>query len=187
MDKPGNNSILWRNKKKRTRLYINILLRIPFYCGETILNRGGKVFSKGLGLALLLFLAAALPAFAAEGPVEVWQATYMLNRISAEVHHDGEAISGVVTVHQLSGENSTYHFSGTMQNGVIVASHRDGYVFRGRLVSQGKIQGVLTTKRGMLISLEVREAPGRLGKIQETRTERQDYADRQSSESPSRF
>jgi len=152
-----------------------------------ILSRGGKVFSKGWGLALLLFLAAALPAFAADGPAEFWQATYMLNRISAEVHHDGDAISGVVTVRQLSGANSTYHFSGTMQNGVIVASHRDGYVFRGRLVCQGKIEGVLTTKNGMPISLEVREAPCRPGKIQGTRSERQDFADRLISESTSRF
>lgn len=138
------------------------------------------MFRKRNVVVLLLVLAAVCPVFAADGCLEVWQARYLFNKISAQVHRDGNAISGIVTIQPLSGDTLTYHFSGTMRNGVIQASHRDGHVFRGHLVSQGVIEGTLTTKNGTPITLQIQKRSGEPGKLRETQTDRRDYANRKT-------
>ncbi len=102
---------------------------------------------------LLLFFCAA--AFPAKSPAEVWEGRCLLARAVAEVERDGANIRGVVFLKEPFREVSTYHFSGEITGDEVFASHYTGHRFRGRLIGDGRISGVLTTKTGERLTIDI--------------------------------
>ena len=87
---------------------------------------------------------------------EVWEARYLFARIVANIRQEGNALKGVAWVHGVESEVLTYHFSGTVHEGKILASHYTGHEFRGEMVSDRKAVGVLTTSKGWSFRVEAK-------------------------------
>lgn len=109
--------------------------------------------SKHVFWIALLAIFMTYPAAAAQ-PVrtdqpEIWESRYLFARTVAHINKDKDRIWGVLYLHGLFGEVNTYHFKGTVVDGRIDAAHYRGHRFKGRVVSQDKVVGVLTTKSGM--------------------------------------
>ncbi len=77
----------------------------------------------------------------------VWVGHYLFSRIELHVEHSGERFCGVAYIFSPLSSKNTYHFTGTVRNGHIVASHFRGHVFVGELVSPDSFEGVLTTAK----------------------------------------
>ena len=67
-------------------------------------------------------------------------------------------VSGFVIVYEAQN-NAVYHFTGTLKENTIQASHRDGHAFTGHLTSDAKIVGTLTTNKGLTIQLVMTRTP----------------------------
>lgn len=63
-------------------------------------------------------------------------------------------VRGVVLLQVPSGKVDVYHITGSVNGNTVEASHRAGHKFKGRLVSSDKVEGVITLRNGMKISLE---------------------------------
>jgi hypothetical protein len=87
---------------------------------------------------------------------EVWEARYLFARVVANVRQEGNTLKGVAWVHGVEREVLTYHFSGTVHEGKILASHYTGHEFRGEMVSDRKAVGVLTTSKGWSFRVEAK-------------------------------
>jgi len=114
------------------------------------------VFRKGCALALLLIFILASSTFAQDSYSGVWETSQLCNKIIAHVKHEGDFLSGVVTIYEILGEDLTYHFAGTLKEDKVEVSHHEGHVFRGKILSNGKITGLLTTKTGVRIKIELK-------------------------------
>jgi hypothetical protein len=106
---------------------------------------------------LLLFLIWAPSATA--GSFEIWEARYLLAVATAEVERNGDDIRGVVYVKEPLREAYTYHFSGTIRGGRVLASHYEGHSFCGKVTGDGEISGVLTTSTGTRIEMQAARRP----------------------------
>lgn len=116
----------------------------------------GGVFPKGCAAFLLIFLVlASSPASARDDLAGTWETRHLLDRITARVEQQGDHFSGLVVIHQFLGDESTYHFTGTVKNHIIDASHYQGHVFHGKILPDGKVTGALTTKSGIRIEIEL--------------------------------
>ena len=107
-------------------------------------------------LPIIVFLAACggiAGATTGDDFRGVWKMRHLFVTAVAGVERDGNAIHGVARVYGLSGKVDTYHFSGTVLEDRIEASHADGHFFRGRLVGPEEVSGVLITKTGIRLDI----------------------------------
>lgn len=100
----------------------------------------------------------AVTAEPAGGPVEVrelwtgslYSSTY---RVGVCFSADGN-VRGVVRLRLYNGQVDVYHIVGSVQNNEVRARHSSGHAFKGRLVSNDKVEGTITLKNGMKVQLE---------------------------------
>ena len=92
------------------------------------------------------------------GPVEVrelwtgslYSSTY---RVGLCFSADGN-VRGVVYLRLYNGKVDVYHIVGSVKNNEVRARHSSGHAFKGRLVSNDKVEGTITLKNGMKVQLE---------------------------------
>lgn len=94
----------------------------------------------------------------AEAPVEVrelWTGSLYTSsfRVGMCVSAQG-AVRGVLHLRLANGQVDVYHFTGTVKDNAIEASHSSGHTFRGRLSAPDKVEGTINLKNGMKIKLE---------------------------------
>ena len=85
----------------------------------------------------------------------VWEGSYLFSRIEAHLVQENQTVSGVVYLFDMFGSRRQYHFQGRIRNGRIYAFHHSGHHFTGHLLESDKATGVLTTKSGHKLKLEV--------------------------------
>jgi tetratricopeptide (TPR) repeat protein len=85
-----------------------------------------------------------------------WHATYMGVQITLEASCSGSAVSGVMRINGLGGKTDVYHFTGTVDyEGNIRATHHSGHSFQGRLAEGRRLVGVLNTRFGKTIPVDL--------------------------------
>jgi hypothetical protein len=84
---------------------------------------------------------------------EVWESKYLFAGAVIELEHSEQDIHGVVFLKEPFREVATYHFKGRIEGDVVEASHYSGHYFRGKVVGNGEIAGVLTTRTGIRLNL----------------------------------
>ncbi|WP_291302407.1 hypothetical protein [Desulfovibrio sp. MES5] len=100
----------------------------------------------------------AVSAEPSGGPVEVrelwtgslYSSTY---RVGVCFSADGN-VRGVLYLRLYNGHVDVYHIVGSVQNNEVRARHSSGHTFKGRLVSNDKVEGTITLKNGMKVQLE---------------------------------
>lgn len=119
-----------------------------------------SVFSLILLLLGSLSLATASAAKAQEPDFSgAWISSCMGSTLEATVVQEETHIKGVAYVFTF-GEKNAYHFTGTIQDGRIHATHYSGHTFDGRLLPTGEIEGTLVTgEKGHRLDLVARRAP----------------------------
>ncbi|MBU1564639.1 MAG: hypothetical protein KJ630_03295 [Proteobacteria bacterium] len=85
---------------------------------------------------------------------EVWESRYLLAKAVIELEHEGQDIHGVVFLKEPFREVAPYHFKGSIEGDVVKASHYSGHCFRGKVVDNGEIAGILTTRTGIRLNLK---------------------------------
>ena len=93
-----------------------------------------------------------------EAPVEVrelWTGSLYTSsfRVGMCVSAQG-AVRGVLHLRLANGQVDVYHFTGTVKDNAIEASHSSGHTFRVRLSAPDKVEGTINLKNGMKIKLE---------------------------------
>ena len=105
---------------------------------------------------LLLMLLAASIAFGGEDDLSgEWKGSHFLSRIDARVDQHDERLDGVLTVIGPFNRKDVYHFTGSFKDGQVTGSHYTGHSFRGRVCARGRVCGLLTTRTGTAIEVEV--------------------------------
>ena len=113
------------------------------------MNRVSKCF-----VFLLLIGCCAQIALAANIAGN-WQAAFMGNQVKAVAEQNGQKISGVAYLYDPIGHKTTWHFNGTISGDNVQAAHHSGHRFTGKVVSSGKISGILETNNGFRIPLDI--------------------------------
>lgn len=85
---------------------------------------------------------------------EMWSGSLYTStyRAGACITHEGK-VRGVLLLRTMSGKTDTYHFNGTLEDGIIRASHTSGHRFKGTFPSTTEVKGTITLKSGRSISL----------------------------------
>jgi len=99
-------------------------------------------------LCVAVLLAFCSLTWAATNMAGKWVAWIMGHKIEANVNQHGSKISGVAYVYAPFGKKDQYHFTGSVNNGQIVASHHEGHLFNGKLTPEGRIVGIIKTRGG---------------------------------------
>jgi hypothetical protein len=110
-------------------------------------------FGKSSVSFILVFVLAS-QAVAQVDISGTWQARYMFADITVHVENMNGALSGVLIVHEAQGD-VVYHFTGTLKENAIQASHADGHSFTGHITPDARIVGTLTTSSNITIPLSV--------------------------------
>lgn len=105
-------------------------------------------------LMLLCLLAQAAPAFAAPpvapGPARdiagTWQALVMGQPVTVRFTQNGNLISGLLLLPDVTGKENAYHLSGTIVDDFFAAFHGSGHMLRGWLRGSDEATGELTLK-----------------------------------------
>ena len=63
-------------------------------------------------------------------------------------------VRGVVYLRLYNGKVDVYHIVGSVKNNEVRARHSSGHAFKGRLVSNDKVEGTITLKNGMKVQIE---------------------------------
>ena len=103
--------------------------------------------------SIILVFVLASQAFAQFDISGTWEARYMGTDITVHVDNADGAVSGVLIVHEAKGDNM-YHFTGTLRGNAIEAAHTDGHSFRGHVISDERVVGTLTTKKGVSVEVD---------------------------------
>jgi hypothetical protein len=104
----------------------------------------------------ILHLGPLCTPAASADEVEVWESWYLCARATAEIKRSGSVIQGVLSVIQPFQDVWTYHFTGAIADDTVEASHYSGHRFVGKLVNEGEVSGVLTTRTGMSFTITAR-------------------------------
>lgn len=85
---------------------------------------------------------------------ELWSGALYTSTYKAGVCIDPAGkVRGVLLVRTMGGAVDPYHFSGSMENGIIRATHSSGHTFKGSFASDNEVQGTITLKSGRNISM----------------------------------
>lgn len=121
-----------------------------------------------LALAWLTLAAAAVAAAApaaqvapaAPGPAQdiagTWQAQVMGQSATVTFTQNGNLISGLLVLPDVTGKQNSYHLSGTIVDTFFAALHGSGHMLRGWLRSPDEADGELTLAGSPPISLTLR-------------------------------
>lgn len=85
---------------------------------------------------------------------ELWSGSLYTSTYKAGVciAPDGK-VRGVLLLRTMGGKTDTYHFYGSLENGIIRASHGSGHRFAGSFASADEVQGTITLKSGRSINM----------------------------------
>jgi hypothetical protein len=129
----------------------------------TILTQGLNASGRALTFAARIFvvfsvvLCMGYEASASGANISGnWEAKVMGVLITTVVQQNGEQITGVSTIHNRGRKKDTYTFHGFVKGGHIEAAHSDGHGFSGNVVTNGRIEGSLTTKKGYTVPISAR-------------------------------
>jgi hypothetical protein len=84
-----------------------------------------------------------------------WRSSFNGAVIEATLNQRGEAIDGVVYVRNPGGKKDTYHFKGSVSGNTVSLAHHSGHRFAGTVTNNGQIQGVVTTRGGSQVPLQM--------------------------------
>jgi hypothetical protein len=116
---------------------------------------------KACFLAVVLVLAAGLPARAEADVTGLWSASFMGNNVNCQVEQRGQFIYGVARVTTRTGEVNVYHLAGVVVNGKITAIHGSGNFFEGQVAGPDQAEGTFHFRDGMTMGLTAtRTQPG---------------------------
>jgi hypothetical protein len=87
-----------------------------------------------------------------------WEAAIMGHQVKAVAEQNGKNIKGVAYLYDPIGHKSTWHFKGMISGDNIQAAHHSGHRFTGKIVSSGKMSGILETSNGFRIPLDIYSA-----------------------------
>ncbi len=109
--------------------------------------------SKRITIACCCLLVLCVPlAASGQGMSGNWEAVVFGMKVAdAQVHIQGQKVSGVAYVYGPFGKRITYHFYGGVQGNTVYARHNDGHVFQGTITGPGQVSGTLTTKKGRTV------------------------------------
>ena len=114
-----------------------------------------KVIRQARPGRLLVLITASILLAAAGGAAatdkkapEVWESSFLKYRAVAYMEEEDGKVWGVLYFHQPFGKMDTYHFTGTVKDGHIEASHYTGHHFEGTMVNEDEVVGVVTHRRG---------------------------------------
>ncbi|NDY58853.1 hypothetical protein G3N56_19120 [Desulfovibrio sulfodismutans] len=112
----------------------------------------------------LSWLALAIPAFApaapaAPGPARdiagTWEAQVMGQSATVTFTQNGNLISGLLLVPDITGKQNSYHLSGTIVDNFFAAFHGSGHMLRGWLRGPDEADGELTLANTPPIALKL--------------------------------
>lgn len=84
-----------------------------------------------------------------------WHASAMGASVDATLHQKGENVDGVAYVRAPGGKKATYHFKGVVSGATISAAHHSGHRFSGKVMNYDKINGVITTRGGQSMPVQL--------------------------------
>ncbi|MFH1118088.1 MAG: hypothetical protein V1792_29555 [Pseudomonadota bacterium] len=76
-------------------------------------------------------------------------------RVKGTIERRGDDLRGVVYVYPPLGKKNTYHFTGKVQGNGVAAWHHSGHSFQGEIVGGRRVVGVVTSRQGTRIPLDV--------------------------------
>lgn len=86
-----------------------------------------------------------------------WRSNYFLSEIVAHITQGNGVISGRAIVRDtLFGGKDIYHFQGAAHGLDITAHHHSGRTFKGKMVGDNLIQGILTTQNGFRAKIKAK-------------------------------
>lgn len=107
---------------------------------------------------LVMALSVLFPAIGncLQPGMKTAEVTVLGHKAQLKINREGESINGVLFLYPPMGKKATYHFQGTIKGDKVTAYHTDGHSFSGTINAQtGKVEGVLTTKKGVKVPLSV--------------------------------
>ena len=115
-------------------------------------------------LMLLCLLAQAAPVSAAPpaapGPARdiagTWRAEVMGQPVTVRFTQNGNLISGLLLLPDVTGKENAYHLSGTIVDDFFAAFHGSGHMLRGWLRGTDEATGELTLKDAAPITFPMR-------------------------------
>ncbi|KUG29785.1 hypothetical protein ASZ90_000329 [hydrocarbon metagenome] len=113
-----------------------------------------------LAAAAVAAAAPAAPSPTAPGPAQdiagTWQAQVMGQSATVTFTQNGNLISGLLVLPDVTGKQNSYHLSGTIVDTFFAALHGSGHMLRGWLRSPDEADGELTLAGSPPISLTLR-------------------------------
>lgn len=116
-----------------------------------------------LAILCLLALPATAAPPAAPGPAMnvagSWQARIMGQSVTVRFTQNGNLISGLLVITDVSGQENAYHLSGTIVGDFFAAFHGSGHMLRGWLHGPDEATGELTIKDAAPVTFSMHRAP----------------------------
>ncbi|MBP7828770.1 MAG: hypothetical protein KA248_02505 [Kiritimatiellae bacterium] len=113
-------------------------------------------FGRVILLACGLWAAAAR----AETPVTgTWQGRVLFFRFSVQAVQWSTNAAGTAEVRGPFGGLYTYHFNGAVESNRLHGTHHSGHRFEGERTAEDRISGLLTTRKGRRVRLDLRRQP----------------------------
>lgn len=114
------------------------------------------MFARVFTVSLFALMLLCTTVFAGANFSGKWHASAMGARIEATVEQHGDSVEGVAYVHSPVGrKKDTFHFKGNVSGATINAAHYRGHRFVGTLQTPNKINGVITTREGQSMPVQL--------------------------------
>ncbi len=84
-----------------------------------------------------------------------WNGSVMAHAVEIDVNQKGQEIDGVARLFSPFGKKSVYHFKGSVDGPRVQGAHHSGHRFQGNRTADGSVSGVLTTKQGHKLNVQV--------------------------------
>lgn len=140
-------------------------------CGGAVFGAGPGVQAKAAASAVSGSAGTAMPAGGKEEQAaeqaaspagarstevtELWTGSLYSSNFRAALCFSAQgAVRGVLLLQLANGKTDVYHIVGKVKNNEIEAWHSSGHAFKGHLVSSDKVEGVISLKNGMKITVD---------------------------------
>ncbi len=84
-----------------------------------------------------------------------WNGSVMAHAVEIDVNRDGHQVDGVARLFSPFGKKTVYHFKGSVDGSRVQGAHSSGHRFQGNLMADGSVAGVLTTKDGIKLNVQM--------------------------------